>query len=168
MAKNQVIMAWSRCKIEIGTMPEAETMATSLSEIGVIKDKSTTLTPEDGDVLDAKQTGGILVAREQQDGAYTLATRVIEPTAELLTTLGIGKAGSEATANETLVTTHIVDKYFSVKLTPKNSGAKGIKAPKCSVAFKPGYSEEEGNYADIEFSILNGDAGYWYSIYTVQ
>ena len=167
MAANKIIMAWSRCKIEIGVTPEGETMASSLTDIGIIKDKSTNLTPADGDVLEAKQTGGILVAREQQDGSYTLATRVIEPTPALQTLLGIGKAGSAAQANATVITTHIVDKYFSVKLTPKNTGAKGIKAPKCSVAYKPGYSEEEGNYADIEFSILSGDAGYWYSIYTV-
>lgn len=160
---NKVIMAWSRCKIEIGETPEAETMATSLKDVGIIKDKSTTLTPADGDVLEAKQTGGILVAREQQDGSYTLATRIIEPSDTLLTTLGIGTTNE----SELQVKTHIVDKYFSVKLTPKNTGAKGIKAPKCSVAFKPGYSEEEGNFADIEFSILSGDAGYWYSIYTV-
>ena len=163
MANNKVIMAWSRCKIEIGEMPETEAMAESLSSIGVIKDKSATLTPADGDVLEAKSTGGTLVAREQQDGAYTLAARVIEPTHDLLTLLGVGKAGE---TGETLITTHIVDKYFSVQLTPKNIGAKGIKAPKCSVAYKPGWSEEEGNYADIEFSILDGDADYWYSIFT--
>ena len=156
-------MAWSRCKIEIGVTPEGETMSSSLTDIGIIKDKSTTLTPADGDVLEAKQTGGILVAREQQDGSYTLATRIIEPSDTLLTTFGIGTTSE----SEMQVKTHIVDKYFSVKLTPKNTGAKGIKAPKCSVAYKPGYSEEEGNYADIEFSILSGDAGYWYSIYTV-
>ncbi len=44
-------------------------------------------------------------------------------------------------------------------------GAKGIKAPKCSITYKPGWSEEDGNYADIDFEILKGDGGYWYSIF---
>ena len=30
----------------------------------------------------------------------------------------------------------------------------------------PGWSEEEGNYADIEFEIIKGAAGYWYSKFT--
>lgn len=155
------IMAWSECSIEIGQTTD-DTMATNLVSIGTIKDKSSSLEPSDGDALEAKSTGGHTVAKEAQEGGFVLKTRVIEPDDSLLTTLGLG----EIKDSEFNVKTHIVDGDFSVKVTPKNVGAKGIKAPKCSVAYKPGWSEEEGNYADLEFDILLGEAGYWYSRFT--
>ena len=55
---------------------------------------------------------------------------------------------------------------FSVKVTPKNVGAKGIKAPKTNIIYKPGWSEEEGNFADLTFEILFGEQDYWYSRFT--
>lgn len=159
MAKK--IMAWSECTIEIGATGANDTMASSLTSIGTIKDKSSTLEPSDGDALEARATGGKLVAREVQEGGYTLSTRVIEPESTLLTQLGI----AEASSGELGVKTHIVDGDWSVKLTPKNIGARGLKAPKCSITYKPGWSEEEGNYADIDFEILKGEGDYWYKTF---
>lgn len=161
MAKK--IMAWSKCTVEIGKTGDNDAMATSLTDIGVIKDKSGELNPSDGDALEMKATGGEIVAKETTEGGYTLTIRVIEPDNTLLTTLGIG-AAAEA-GGDFNVTTHVVEGDWSVKLTPKNTGAKGIKAPKTSITYKPGWSEEDGNYADIDFEILKGDAGYWYSYF---
>lgn len=161
MAKK--IMAWSKCKVEIGKTGENDAMATSLSDIGTIKDKSGELNPSDGDSLEMKATGGEMVAKETTEGGYTLTIRVIEPDTTLLTTLGLGETATGGT--DFNVTTHIVDGDWSVKLTPKNVGAKGLKAPKTNITYKPGWSEEDGNYADIDFEILKGDAGYWYSIF---
>ncbi|MBQ2298471.1 MAG: hypothetical protein II278_03725 [Bacteroidaceae bacterium] len=155
-------MAWSKCQIEIGKTSENDVMATELTSIGTIKDKSSTLEASEGEALEAKATGGELVAKEVSEGGYQLKTRVIEPTDELLTTLGLGDVSS----GEFNVKTHVVEGDFSVKLTPKNVGAKGIKAPKCSVTYTPGWSEEEGNYADLTFDILKGAGDYWYSIFT--
>lgn len=154
----KIIMGWSKCKIEIGKTPEEETMATELTSVGTIKDKSSTLEPGDGDALEAKATGGITVAKEAQEGTLTLKTRVIEPTNSFLKLLGLG---TEETT-DFKVTTHLVDVPYSVKVTPKNVGAIGIEAPKTNVTYKPGWSEEEGNYADLEFEIVLGAAGYWY------
>lgn len=165
MAKK--IIAWSKCKIEIGKTTD-DSMATSLTDIGTIKDKSSSLEPSDGESLEMKATGGELVAKETQEGGFTATTRIIEPTTELLTLLGLGEVvsteGNEK--GDIKVTTHIVDGDWSLKITPKNVGAKGIKAPKTTITYKPGWSEEDGNYADIDFEILKGDAGYWYSIFT--
>lgn len=161
MAKK--IMAWSKCKVEIGKTGDGDAMATTLSDIGTIKDKSGELNPSDGDTLEMKATGGETVAKETTEGGYTLTVRVIEPDNTLLTTLGLGAAAESGT--DFNVNTHIVDGDWSVKLTPKNKGARGVKAPKCSITYKPGWSEEDGNYADIDFEILKGDAGYWYSVF---
>lgn len=158
------IMAWSKCEFAIGKTGENDAMCedTSLKSIGTIKDKSSSLEPSDGDGLEMKATGGETVAKETLEGGFTATTRVIEPTDELLTMLGLGETAS----SEFKVKTHIVDGDWSLRITPKNVGARGIKAPKCSITYKPGWSEEDGNYADIDFEILKGAADYWYSVFT--
>lgn len=161
-----IIMSWSECKIEIGVAASGgAAMPSSLSSVGTIKDKSTVLEPSDGDVLEMKRTGGKRVARLIANGGLTLKTRIIEPSDTLYTTLGLGSVDS--TSSELEVTTHIVPGNYGVKLTPKNIGAKGLKIPYAGVAFKPGYSEEDGHYVDLEFEILQGAADYWYSKFTV-
>lgn len=167
-AAKKIIMAWSKCKFEIGKTPDDDSMATTLTDIGKIKDKSSTLEPSDGESLEMKATGGETVAKETQEGGFKATTRVIEPTNELLTLLGLGE---EVTTEgddkgDFNVKTHIVDGDWSLKITPKNVGAKGIKAPKTNITYKPGWSEEDGNYADLDFEIIKGDAGYWYSKFT--
>lgn len=164
MATKKVIMAWSKCKFEIGKTADDDSMAATLTDIGVIKDKSSTLEPSDGDSLEMKATGGETVAKETQEGGYTATTRVIEPTDDLLILLGLGEA--DTTNNKFKMATHIVDGDWSLKITPKNTGARGLEAPKCNITYKPGWSEEDGNYADIDFEILKGNAGYWYSLFT--
>ncbi len=50
-------MSWSKCKIEVGKTGDDEAMAASLTDIGTINDKSTTLATEDGETLTATATG---------------------------------------------------------------------------------------------------------------
>lgn len=158
MAKK--IMAWSKCGIAIAKTPDTDTMPEELKSVGTIKDKSSSLEPSDGDVLEAKATGGETVAKETQEGGFTLKTRVIEPDDSLLEMLGLGEASKEEDFD---VKTHVVDGEFAVKVTPKNVGAVGIKAPKTNVSYKPGWSEEEGHYADLEFEIIKSEqTGVWY------
>lgn len=161
MAKK--IMAWSKCKGRIGKTKSDDTMAAELTSIGVIKDKSASLTPSDGDKLEAKESGGGMVAKEQLEGGFMATMRIIEPDDDLLTLLGLGEASTEG---DFMVKTHIVEGDWSLEIEPKNVGAKGIRAPKCSITYKPGWSEEEGNYADLDFEILKGEANYWYNRFT--
>lgn len=166
MAKKK-IMGWSKCNGRIAKTPDDETMAkdTDLQSVGTIKDKSATLEPSDGDTLEAKATGGETVAKETQEGGYLLKLRIIEPDNDLYKFFGLGE---EDTAGEEFkVTTHVIEGNYSVEIEPKNVGAVGIRAPKTNVAFKPGWSEEEGNYVDLEFEIIKTEPesgkGYWYS-----
>lgn len=166
MAKKKITMAWSKCAIDIAKTGSDDSFnGNDMKSIGVIKDKSTTLEPSDGDTLEMKATGGETVAKETQEGGFTLKTRVIEPDEGFYKLLGLGEEVTED-GNEKgdfKVKTHLVDGDWSVKVTPKNVGARGIKVPLCSISFKPGYSEEDGNYADLEFEILKGAQDYWYS-----
>lgn len=152
MAENKVIMAWSECQIEIGEATSDNSFPTSVESIGVIADNTTTLENTDGQVLESRKSGGGLVAREHNEGGFALNTRVTEPTFDLLKKLGLAEDGTSA--DELDVTTHIVQKQFAFKVTPKNVGAVGIKAPVCNVTYKPGFSDQEGNYGELRFEIL--------------
>ena len=161
MAK--IIMSWSKCKIEIGKTGENDAMAATLTDIGTINDKSTTLATEDGETLTATATGGIVVAEEEGEPTVTITTRVKEPSFELETLL----TDNTVTTNELVVKTNVVSDDFSVKLTPKNIGAIGIKARRTHVSYRPGSSEEEGHYADITFKILACEDGELYKKFKV-
>lgn len=157
MAEKAIVMSWSKCAIKIG--PSTGTMSTDLQSIGYVKDRSTTLEASEGDVLEAIASGGERVAKEALEGGFTISTRVIEPSDDLITRLGIGKTEGE----EVQITTHLINQPFSIEITPKNVGARGIRAPYTNISYRPGWSEEEGFYADLEFEVLRGTAGYWYS-----
>lgn len=152
MAKK--IMAWSKCGIEIGKTGASDAMATSLTSVGVIKDKSAVMESADGEELEMKSTGGETVGSERQEGTVTITCRIIEPGKEFFTLLGIGTAGE--TAGDISVASHVVSDEYSVKVTPNKVGAFGIEAPKCSVSVSEGWSEEDGNYADLTFGVLHG------------
>lgn len=164
ITKKKIIMSWSKCKIEVGETGENEAMATTLTDIGTINDKSTTLATEDGETLTATATGGIVVAEEEGEPVVTLTTRVKEmdfDTEKMFT-------GAVVSGEELTVKTNVVSKDFSVKLTPKNIGSIGIKARRTHVSFRPGSSEEEGSYVDLTFKILACSDGELYKKFRVK
>ena len=160
----KIIMSWSKCKIEVGKTGDDEAMAASLTDIGTINDKSTTLATEDGETLTATATGGIVVAEEEGEPVVTITTRVKEmdfDTEKIFT-------GATVSEDELVVKTNVVSDDFSVKLTPKNIGAIGIKARRTHVSFRPGSSEEEGSYVDLTFKILTCSDGELYKKFRVK
>lgn len=182
-ATNKVIMAWSKCKVEFGPTGENDAFATALTDVGKIKNQSTELSSDSGDTLTETATGGEIVAMEQLDGSLKLQTTVIEPSAALYKALGI--ADDEGSDGEQKVKTHIVDGDMSVKVTPKNKGAKGIKAPVTRMSVAPAFDEQNGNSLVITWNIVkttaiaptvSGSGGtatetdnnYWYSRFTTK
>ena len=157
-------MSWSRVKAEIGKTGEKDAMATQLQTVGIIKDKSTSLSVEDGEKLTAVATGGIVVAEEEGEPIVSITTRVMEMDPKIETVL----TGAVGGADKLTVKTNVVSNYFSLKLTPKNIGAIGIKARKTHVTFRPGYSEEEGQYVDLTFKILACEDGELYEKFKVK
>lgn len=157
-------MSWSKCKIEIGKTGAEDAMATTLANIGVINDRSTTLSTEDGEVLEAKATGGVTVAMEEGEHSYIITTRV----KEMDFTTEASLNGGTVSGDELTVKSNIIADDYSVKLTPKNIGAIGIKARKTHVTLKPGSSEEEGNFVDLTFRILACADGELYKKFRVK
>ncbi len=158
-------MSWSKCKIEVGKTGEADAMATELKNIGIVNDRSTSLSKEDGEKLTAKATGGIIVAEEESEGVVTITTRVKEMGFDIEKLFTGAVVGSDG---DLTVTSNVVRDNFSLKLTPKNTGAIGIKARKTSVSFKPGYSEEEGNFVDLSFKVIACADGELYKKFRVK
>jgi len=56
-------------------------------------------------------------------------------------------------AGELLIPTTVAPDKWSFRVTPKNVGGTGIQARKCNLSFKDGWSEEEGQYADLTFTV---------------
>lgn len=167
MAK-KLIMSWSKCKIEVGKTGDDDAMATELFSLGTIKDKSTSMSTEDGDTLTATATGGVVVAEEEGEPQVSITTRIMEmdfDTENKLT--GAAKSGSPG-QEELTVKTNVIPEDFSVKVTPKNIGATGIKVRRAHISFRPGSSEEEGQYVDVTFKILACADGELYKKFKVQ
>ena len=166
MAKRlKIIMSWSECRVEVGKTGDNDAMATTLVSVGTINDKSTTLATADGESLEAKASGGKTVAMEEGEPVATITTRVKEM--DFDTEAMFTGAVKSSDGSELAVKTNIVQGEFSVKVTPKNIGATGIKAPRCSVKFRPGSSEDEGHYVDLTFTILETESGTYYKKFKV-
>ncbi|MCM1079699.1 MAG: hypothetical protein NC344_10190 [Bacteroidales bacterium] len=158
--EKKVVMAWAQCKIEIGKMGAGDTMAETLTEVGRVKDKTTALTSDLGTALESYASGHKLIAREYPEEQLTVNTTVVEPSDELLELLGISDESGK-------VRSHYIEGYFSIVITPKHKGAKGIKAPKCQITYSPAFGEETGNECTLAFSItktseLGDEENYWY------
>lgn len=165
MAK-KIIMSWAECRVEVGYTGEDDAMATELVSVGTINDQSTTLASSDGQVLEAKASGGVTVATEESEPVLTITTRVKEMDFDTENYFTGAKKSTDG--NELEVFTNVVNREFSVKVTPKNIGATGIKVPRCSVKFRPGSSEAEGQYVDLTFTILKPASGALYKKFKVQ
>ena len=159
-------MSWSKCKIEVGKTGDNDAMATDLMNIGTINDKSTTMSAEDGETLTATATGGIVVAEEEGEPVVSITTRVKEMSFDV-ETMFTGAVQGTGTDTDLTVKTNVVSDDFSLKLTPKNIGAVGIKARRTHVSFRPGSSEEEGQYVDLTFKILACEDGELYKKFKV-
>ena len=131
---------------------ERQAFAKVLTNVGKIRNQTTELSSNEGDSLTETATGGEVVAMEQNDGTLQLKTTVIEPTPELYKALGI--ASAEDTKGEQIVKTHVVAGDMSVKVTPRNKGARGIKAPVTRMTVAPAFDEQNGNALNITFNII--------------
>lgn len=151
MKRKKIIMSWSKVIIEVGRTGENDAMSDKMFSVGTINDQSTSLTTTDGDSLTAKATGGVTVAEEDGEPEIEVTYRVKEMDFD---TEGLFTGAKENEEGELVVQTNKVDDDFSLKVTPKNIGAKGIKARRTHVKFRPGHSEQEGNYVDVTHKIL--------------
>lgn len=165
MKRKKIIMSWSKVIIEVGRTGVDDAMSTEMFSVGTINDKSTSMTTSDGDTLEAKATGGITVAEEEGEPGIEVTYRVKEMDFD---TEGLFTGAEENEDGELVVKTNKVDDDFSLKITPKNIGAKGLKARRTHVKFRPGHSEEEGSYVDVTHKIMECEDGELYRYFRVK
>ena len=166
MSRPRIIAIWQECDIQIAESATDETWPSgdsAFSSVGVIKEKTTTLEATEGETLELKSTGGHTVDIVETEGGLQLKTTTIEPTT-LYKTLGLTDT-ELADSVEQGIKTHVVDKRFAVKLTPKRIGGIGYKFPVTQVSVKPGGSEEEGGSAEITFNVIKpaDESVAWYT-----
>lgn len=164
--RKTVIMSWSEVLVLFGETGTDDAMATTLYTLGIINNKSTSLTYTEGETMTATATGGKTVAEEYSEGTVEVTTRIKEmdfETENLLTGSEI-----ETESGDLVVTTHVVEKEMSLKVVPKNIGGIGLRARRCKVKFVPGYSEEEGHFVDVTFKILECEDGELYRKFRVK
>lgn len=162
---NSIIMSWSKVKILLGKTGANEAMATTLTSPGIINDKSTSLTSEDGETLEAKATGGVVVASEQGEPTLTITTRIKEMDFNTEAAFIKGTVGE---SGDLTVKSNVIDDDYSIKVVPKNVGSIGVKARRGHLSFRPGYSEEEGHYVDLTYKILACSDGELYTKFRVK
>ena len=161
MDKAKIIAIWRECSIEIAPVSADESQpATGYESIGTIKEKSTTLEATEGETMELKSSGGHTVDQAETEGGFTLRTTVIEPT-KLYQSLGLTEDDYDTTG-KMKIKTHVVDNRYAVRLKPSRIGARGVEAPVTHISIKPAGSEEEGTSAEVTFTFLFGQKGYWY------
>lgn len=149
---NKVIMSWGKCKVAIGNTGEKDAFPEDkdLIDLGYTVDKSTEVTSDDGDSLQAKASGGEVIAEDQAEGTQQLSTQLLEPSNAIFVALGLGFMLN----NELRVQTHIIPGDKAIRVTPKNKGAIGIKIPVSRISAKYSTSEENGNVLELTCKII--------------
>lgn len=158
---SRIVMSWSECSIVMGKTGTADAMADTLVSVGTIKDKSTSMETAQGEKMEARATGGKLVGYETGQGVLTLTTRIIEPDFASLATMIDATNNTEA--GELTIKSLLVNDQYSIKVSPKNIGGTGIRARKCHIEYKEGYSESEGHFADLKFTVMTCADGELYT-----
>lgn len=159
-----VIMSWGQCDVQTGATAANDNLSTNLASIGTVKEKSVAIEQDDGEKLQAYATGHILVAQEEQDGDIRATVRVIEPDLSFLGELfdaDFTDVGSESLK----VRSMLVSGNYSLQITPKNIGAKGMRIRKSNVKVRFGITEDEGFYADFTFTIVACEDGELYELF---
>lgn len=159
----KVVMGWGKCSIAVKANTESgfPENLDGFTLLDNIKEDATSIEMAEGDEYVAKTTGGVVIARERAEGAFTLKTTLLEPSEDLYTLLGIG----HTTGSAQNITSTVVNGVFSVRLDPRNVGAVGIEIPTASVTATPKFSDKEGWSLELTFNI-NHNGTYHYRKYT--
>jgi hypothetical protein len=157
MATTQANTAWGEVNAYIAEMNAGETFPamSAMDDIGVVKDGTTSIETQDGEVLELKREGGILYDRLEKEATYTLNLTLIdipEETATKLWDIDVTDPG------KIKVKSTVSGKKFSVGFAAvKVPGSRTFEIPKCTIKMTPNYSSTEGWSCVLKISILQSD-----------
>ena len=152
--------AWGTIVMSVATTGALDVMGTPLVSLGVIKEDSMSIAPEDGGSMQLFGTGHVLVDELKNEPSLKInATLVGLTNAKQFWTMDAVETGQ--------VKSLIKSGNFSVKFASAVVGSDTLEAPKCVISGTPVFSEKEGWTVNLEITILKGAAAYLFEIGTV-
>ena len=136
------VTAWGKCVITSGATGADDAMGAVLTNVGIIKEDSTKLELEAGDVKELYGEGHELVDQRQLEGKFKLSFTIIKASlTEIAKLYGITLADG---AKELPIVSSVINEKRSYVVTPELEGAIGAKLPKCTTQINPIMQTAEG------------------------
>ena len=152
--------AWGETLLEYATPLSGGVMGTTWETMGTVKEDSLAFETADGTKLQLWGSGHVLVDEMLNEGTINLKSTILKIPDAI-------KEDFWAFDNGTKQVSSLVNStHFSIRMRSKIAGSETFLAPWCSVNMKPMYSEKEGWTADVNISILKGDADYFFEFGT--
>lgn len=146
MANVDAITAWGKPTIKTGPTGANDALGTNLTDVGFIKEDSTTVELQKGDVKENYGEGHELVDRKEFEGKWVLKFTLIKVSLAKLAEL----FGLELKDGKLPMTTTTVSEYRSYVVEPELVGTISAQMPKAFTAITPKFATNEGWTVEIE------------------
>lgn len=146
------VTAWGKCGITMGPTGASDAIATTLTDIGYVKEDTAKLTVNKGDVKEIYGEGHELLDSKELNGYWVLTATLTKMSLSQMAKL-YGRSIDDATGVLKLGKTTVTE-VRSYVVTPELSGAIMAQMPKCKTFITPVLQTAEGWTVDIEVRTL--------------
>lgn len=148
---SKAITAWGKPTIASGATGDKGALSTALTDVGKIKEDSTSLELVKGTVNELFGEGHELVDKMELEGTWSLKFTIIKTTLEKIAEI----FGLDApTADKLPMKTTIVSEPRSYVVTPLLVGAIGAELPNCYTSLTPKFVAKEGWSVEVEVTTM--------------
>lgn len=151
----KAVTAWGKPHISTGKAGDNGTMCTSLKDVGIIKEDTTTLELTKGDVKELYGEGHELVDKMEFEGTWLLKFTLIKTSLAKVAEL----YGLEEAEDKLAMKTTIVSEPRSYKVDPLLIGAIGAALPYCYTSINPKFATAEGWTIEFEVTTMTPPDG---------
>ena len=150
------VTAWGKPHVSMGKSGDNGAMGTSLTDVGYIKEDTTTLELTKGDVKELYGEGHELVDKMELEGTWTLKFTLIKTSIDKIKEMfGL----TDETEDKLAMKTTIVSEPRSYKVDPLLNGAIGVELPYCYTSVTPKYATAEGWTIEVEVTTMTPPDG---------
>lgn len=148
---SKAITAWGKPTITSGATGEKGALSSALTNVGKIKEDSTSLELVKGTVNELYGEGHELVDKMEFEGTWSLKFTIIKTTLEKIAEVfGLGAPA----ADKLPMKTTIVSEPRSYVVTPLLDGAIGAELPNCYTSLTPKFVAKEGWSVEVEVTTM--------------
>lgn len=144
-----------------GSMPALSAM-TFMGHI--YQENDITITTEDGETLELRETGNILRDQLQQEGTITIELSIIGIPTNVLNFWQTTTTGTGADAKRRVQSMVNNDKYAIAFYVPDVPESDTFEAPYCTVNMGIGYASTTGYIQPVSITVLKGAAEYLFQL----